>query len=107
MIGVAGGSGRPDVWGCCYKKNGDIVARRIAGEMFLVPVRGRVADLQRIFSLNPVGELIWQDLEQAKSLGAIRDHLQAEYDVPEAEIASDIRTFVQELLDAGLISIGN
>ena len=38
-----------------YQHSPDVVARQILGETLLVPIRGELADLQRIFALNPAG----------------------------------------------------
>ena len=63
---------RKSLPGKIYKKNGDIVTRRIAGDLFLIPIRGKIAEMQRIFVLNPVGECIWQEIDSQKSLDEIR-----------------------------------
>ena len=36
------------------------VTRQIAGETLIMPVAGRVADLESIYVLNEVGSRIWQ-----------------------------------------------
>lgn len=41
-----------------YRHSGDVVNRQILGDTLLVPVRGKLADLQRIFALNPVARHI-------------------------------------------------
>jgi len=87
-----------------YRKNSDIVTRKIAGDLFLVPVKGKLADMQRIFSLNAVGEFIWQRLDSQKSLNAIRDDLASCFNVDEEKAMADIEEFVAELLRADLIT---
>jgi len=87
-----------------YRKNGDIVTRRIAGDLFLIPIRGKIADMQRIFVLNPVSECIWQELDGQKRLNEIRKSVVAKFDVEEKRADSDIREFIAELLEANLIN---
>jgi len=87
-----------------FRKNGDIVSRRIADELFLVPIRGRLADMQRIFTLDPVGEYIWDGLDGGKSVGEIGRGVLREFDVEEGQALADTRDFIGELLQAGLIS---
>lgn len=87
-----------------FRKNGDIVSRRIADELFLVPIRGRLADMQRIFTLDPVGEYIWDGLDGIKSVGEIGSGMLREFDVEEGQAQADTRDFIGELLQAGLIS---
>jgi hypothetical protein len=94
--------GKP-VSGNRYKKNGDIITRKIAGGVFLIPIRGRIADMERIFALNPVGECIWQEIEGQKCLDDIRNAVMARFDVEEEKADSDIREFLAELMEAELI----
>ncbi len=86
-----------------YRKNPDVVARKIAGELLLVPVKGKIADMQRIFTLNPVGELIWQELDAPKKLQDIRERVISDFDVTIETATIDIEEFVTELLSADLI----
>jgi hypothetical protein len=79
-----------------------IVMRRIAGEILLIPVKGRVADLQRVFVLNPVGERIWTGLAQPRPLGELAAEIADLYDVAKEKAQSDALEFVAELLEAGL-----
>ena len=86
-----------------YRKNVEVVTRRIADELFLVPIKGNIADMQRIFTLNPVAEYIWQKLDE-KNLIEIRDGILAQFDVEKERVDSDIQGFIAELLEADLIS---
>lgn len=94
---------RKSLPGKIYKKNGDIVTRRIAGDLFLIPIRGKIAEMQNIFVLNPVSECIWQELDGQKGLEEIRKSVVASFDVEEKRADSDIREFIAELLEANLI----
>jgi len=92
-----------DILGKRLQKNADVVSRKIADEFFLIPIKGNLADMEKIFTLNRVGEYIWQQLGHQKTLEAIRDGVMANFEVGREEAESDIREFVGELLDAGLI----
>lgn len=98
------GKADAELWNTVFHKNKDIVSRRVAGEMLIVPVRGRLADMQRIFALNPVAEYIWQALDEEKSLREIRSALLSRYTIEEEQADTDIRDFIQELKEAELIS---
>ena len=86
-----------------YRKSPDIVARKIAGELLLVPVKGKIADMKRIFALSPVGEMIWQELDAQKNLNDIRDQVVSCFDVTAEKAMTDIEEFIAELVQAGLI----
>lgn len=89
--------------GKIYKKNSDIVTRKIADELFLVPIKGNIADMQRIFTLNPVGQYIWQEIDNRKGLDEIRKGIIERFDVENEQADSDIREFIAELIEADLI----
>ncbi len=91
-------------WKKVFSKKEEIVSRAIAGEMILVPLRGTLTDMQKIFSLNPVAGFIWEKLDGQKSLGEIRDDLLATFDVEVGVANSDIEEFIGQLLIQGLIA---
>lgn len=86
-----------------YKKKSDIVYRKVAGETILVPISGRLADMQRIFALNPVGEFIWDELDGSRSLQQVSEDIQCYFDVNGEEADADLEAFIAELLKEGLI----
>jgi hypothetical protein len=86
-----------------WQPKGDIVAREIAGETILVPVRNRVGDLNSIFTLNEVGALIWELIGARASGRHIIDAMSKEFDVPRAEAERDALEFIASLEAAGLV----
>ena len=86
-----------------YRKKGETVTRQIAGETLLVPIHGDLANMERIFALNPTAAYIWQRLDGAKGLGEIRKGLLANFTVEQDQAESDLGEFIGELLEAGLI----
>ena len=86
------------------KKNGEIVARRIAGDMILVPVRGNLADMQRIFSLTEVGAFIWELLDGNRSLADIGEAVSSRFALTREQAGADAASFLEELLREDLIS---
>jgi hypothetical protein len=92
------------MWDKIFRKNEQIVSRNIAGELFLVPIRGKLADMQQIFTLNPVGEYIWQELDNQKRLKDICNGVISNFKVEKEQAESDISDFIHELLDSDLIT---
>lgn len=86
-----------------YRKRGDIISREIAGETVLVPVRGKLADMQRIFSLNPMAAFLWGQIDGTQDLQAILSNVVSDFEVTAQCAESDIRELIMELLEAGLI----
>ena len=97
------GNAETDIWSKTFRKNADVVSRKIAGEVILVPIRGNLADMNRIFALDGVGEFIWQALDEGKNLGGIRDELLDRFHVEKATADADVREFISELVKADLI----
>jgi hypothetical protein len=86
-----------------YKQIDDVVARVIAGEKLIVPVRGNLADMQNIFTVDEVGSFIWDSINGKRSMGDIVALISDEFDVSEAEAAADLREFLESLKKSGLI----
>jgi hypothetical protein len=86
-----------------YKREEQIVCRKVAGETLLVPVRGRLAHMQQIFSLDPVAAYIWEALDGEKKLEDIQEGILDTFDVKKEQAESDMLEFIDELLKAGLI----
>ena len=91
-------------YGKVFIRNSDVVSRKIAGELFLVPVKGRMADMENIFALTAVAEYIWDRLDGRTSLNEILNNVVARFDVEQEQAESDIREFITELMGAGLIT---
>ena len=92
-----------EIWQVIFRKREEIVCRDIAGETILVPIRGKLADMQQIFALNPVAEYIWRQMDGKRSVEDIRNCVMARFDVEQEQADSDIQEFIAELREAGLI----
>jgi hypothetical protein len=86
-----------------FQRTRNIVSRRVAGELFLVPVAGNLADMQRIFTLTKVAEFIWDRLDGQRNLSDILNDVVERFDVNEEQADSDIQALVTELLTEGLV----
>lgn len=89
-----------------FRKQESVVSRSIAGETILVPIRGELADMEKIFSLEQVGEFIWQQIDAKQSLSDICDRIVESFDVERATAEADVEEFIAELQEAGLIVEG-
>lgn len=95
---------KSEIWGKIFKKKKEIVSRAIAGETILVPISGKLADMQRIFSLNPVAEYIWSQLNGERTLQEIRNGVLSAFDVHKKQADADIEEFIDALLKENLIA---
>jgi hypothetical protein len=81
----------------------NLVKRQIAGETIVVPIRGGVGELNAIFTLNPIGTMIWEMLSTATPNRKIVQAICQEYEVTLEEAESDLAGFLDSLRAAGLI----
>jgi hypothetical protein len=86
-----------------YRQAQDVVTRRIADEVFLVPVRGKLAEIRRMFVLNPVGEYIWDHLDGSHSRDEIVAAVLERFDVDELKASSDVDEFLVVLEGLDLV----
>jgi hypothetical protein len=90
-------------WQRVFKTRPDVVARRIAGETILVPIRGELADMQKIYALDAVAEAVWNGLDGVADLETVLARVVATFDVPEDVARRDVASFVAKLVEAGLV----
>ena len=81
----------------------NIVKRKIADEIILVPISGNLANMQRLFTINEIGECIWRKLDGKHTIDAIRLELLDLYEVDETRLDEDIYEFIKKLFKDGLI----
>ena len=87
-----------------FQKKEEIIARQIVGEMILVPIRGTLADMQRIFALGSVAEYIWGYLDGEHSLEEILSGILDNFHVEKNQADTDLKVFISELLETGLVT---
>ena len=82
-----------------------VVARVIAGETLIVPVRAKVGDLSSIYSFNGTGTLIWKLLESPKTVRQLADAIANAYEVVPEQAERDVAEFVGEMKTVGLVEV--
>ena len=92
-----------DYFNQIYKQDPSIVARQIAGEMILVPIRQNVGDLESIYLLNETALFAWQQLDGSINLGEIRDRIIQEFDVDGLQAGHDLLELISDLEQAGAV----
>jgi hypothetical protein len=80
-----------------------VVDRRIAGETFLVPVRGKLADLKGIFALNPTAAFVWERLDGRTGPGDIARALSEGFDVDAATALADTEELLHQFREQGFL----
>ena len=57
------------------------------------------------YGLNPVGARVWNLLQQARTVGDLRDTLLDEYDVDATRCETDLLELLEEMRSEGLIQV--
>ena len=77
-----------------------VIARTIAGETILVPVRRRAQEMG-LFTLTAVGTFVWERLDGRRPLAGIACEIAAAFLVEQARAADDVIAFASELERTG------
>ena len=86
-----------------YQKSSSMVARRVADELILVPIRQNVGDLQSIYTLNEVGARIWELLDNKGTVADMVSSVAEEYEVEQPKAQADLVDFLAQLESIGAI----
>lgn len=82
-------------------KQGFIV-REIAGEFLAVPVDSSCG--ANIVVLNPVSKFLWDELKEEKSFEELLNALTSNYSVSQQEAEADLKDFLMQMLESGLLN---
>jgi len=88
-----------------FVRSQSVVARVVAGETLIVPIRAKVGDLASIYSFNGTGSLIWKLLESPKRLSELASAVAHDYEVELAQAEHDVAGFVDEMKAVGLVEV--
>ena len=87
-----------------YEKDENIVSRKIADELILVPIKQKVGDIQSMYTVNEVGSRIWELIDGGTSVEAIASVLTQEYEVEATQAEADTREFLEQLMQIGAVT---
>jgi len=86
-----------------YAKNSNMVARKIAGEMVLVPILQGASDLSEIYTMDKVGARIWELIDGVVTVEQITNTITAQYKVTPEQAEADILEFLAELEEVNAV----
>lgn len=95
---IAGEAVNPSTSKTLYRRNADILTANVDHEVVMMGVQAG-----SYYGIGGTGTMIWKLLAEPKSLDELIDHIAADYDVERERCASDISSFVEELLGLNLI----
>jgi hypothetical protein len=88
-----------------FVRSQSVVARVVAGETLIVPIRAKVGDLASIYSFNGTGSLIWKLLESPRTVAQLAAAVAQAYEVEPAQAERDVTDFVGEMKSVGLVEV--
>ena len=88
-----------------FVRSQSVVARVVAGETLIVPIRSKVGDLASIYSFNGTGSLIWKLLDSPRTLPELAIAVAEEYEVEISQAERDVTEFVGEMKAVGLVEV--
>jgi len=78
----------------------DVLVQELDGEAVVLNLES-----ERYFGLDDVGTRIWQQLLEHGRLERVCEEMQKEYDVDESTLLADVLRLVEELIDAGIVTV--
>ncbi len=90
-----------------YQKDSNMVARKVAGELILVPIRQEAGDLVCFYSLNPVAARIWALLDGKRPVADIALTIVEEYEVDLERAEKDALRFLRRLEELEMVACVN
>lgn len=85
----------------------DVILREIAGEHLLIPVGQAALQIHGMINLSESGLLLWNKLQRDCTEQELVDVILAEYDVDRETAAADVRAFVANMMEVGLLCESN
>jgi len=86
-----------------YMRNQDAVSRKIEGELIVVPIRSGVGDLNSLYTLNPVGSVLWDFMTEGHTIDEMVERICDEFEVTAFQAQQDIEAFLDSLMEEKLI----
>ena len=78
----------------------DVLVQELDGEAVLLNL-----DSERYFGLDDVGTRVWQHLLEHRQLERVCEAMQKEYEVDAASLRTDVLQLVEELVEAGIVTV--
>lgn len=85
-----------------YQKDPNIVSRVIDGEIILIPIKQKLADVNAMYLLrDDVSVRIWELIDGRKNIREIGDIISNEFEVGPEQAKKDITEFLKQLEKIG------
>jgi hypothetical protein len=79
------------------QRQSQFAARKVGHELVLVPLKGSVADMDEMFTLNETGSFIYAHLTSEQTVDGLVELMADEFDIAPEIAHYDILAFLEEL----------
>lgn len=87
------------------RASNNMILRQIAGESILIPVGEAALKIHGMISLSESGLLLWKKLQTADcTYEQLAKVLQSEYEVEYDTAISDVKEFVGQMIELGIVA---
>jgi hypothetical protein len=86
-----------------FVRNREVVSREIQGELVIVPIRSGVGDLNSLYTLNQVGSVLWDFMNEGHTIEEMVSRVCDEFEVSAIEALGDIENFLGAMLEERLV----
>lgn len=76
-----------------YNKKENLVTKLIGNETVIVPINNNVADMDKVFTLNPVASFIWEQLDGRKNTTEILGLILKNFNINKEQAEKDLKQF--------------
>jgi len=88
-----------------YRKNPNVVSRKIGDKVIIVPTQQQTNDFESVFSLNDMAAGIWVMIDGQTPLSTIKERILQTFDVAPKQAHKDLIDFVSHLKGLNMISL--
>lgn len=86
------------------KMNEGFVMREVAGQYVVIAIGEASKKFHGMIKLNGTGKDIWEGIQNGLSEKQIVENLMEKYQVEKAEVETDVKEFVGQMKDIGILA---
>lgn len=83
------------------RRNPDLILRKIADDILLIPTGAMAQRFNGMITLNEVAGFLWENLEEVSSRQEMTQRVIDEFEVDEQTASMDVNGFLDMLLEKG------
>lgn len=86
-----------------YLADKNYILRNVAGSHVLISIGDNIANFNGYIQLTETAAVLWKELGEPRTVDELTESLQKEYDVDPAQAESDVKEFIDHLVQEGMV----